>query len=99
MRILITICALVLFGSLPLFAKDTGEREKNVAKEEGVVEPVKKEKGLMDVKGGESADTMVSPRLQSPAVKGSIPVSGGVPVDEQEEKEKDLPYLDEDQDE
>ena len=99
MHILIAIAALVILFPLPLLSQDTGETEKAFGKEERVVEPVKKEKRLMDLTGGKSEDTNETVDEKTPTVRRRIPVTEGATVDKPAKQEKDLPYLDEDQDE
>ncbi len=93
MRTLIIICALVLFLLTPLYAQDTGEKEGE--REEKIVDPPKKKSGLMDLLGGKSAGTE---EKEAPGGTRADSMSENVAEDEREQKEKDLDYLDEDQD-
>ncbi len=93
MRTLIIICALVLFLLTPLYAQDTGEKEGE--REEKIVDPPKKKSGLMDLLGGKSAETK---KEKTPGDTRADTMSERVAEDEREQKEKDLDYLDEDQD-
>ena len=99
MHVRIAMCTLVLLFPLPLVAQDTGETEKAFANDKRVVEPVKKENRLMDLMAGGSEGTNKTVHEDTPGGTLSNSGSEGVTVDEAEEKEKDLPYLDEDQDE
>ena len=91
MPTLIIICALVLFFATPLYAQDGGVKEG----ERKIVDPPKKKSGLMDLLGGKSAETK---KEKTPGETRADTMSERVAEDEQEQREKDLDYLDEDQD-
>ena len=93
MRTFIIICALVLFFSPPLDAQDRGVQEGE--REEKIVDPPKKKSGPMDLLGGKSAETK---KEKTPGDTRADTMSERVAEDEREQKEKDLDYLDEDQD-
>ena len=100
MHILITICALVLCVALPLYAQDPGETERAIGKKEKVLEPVKKETGLMDLLGSKKKeDTKGTTDKKTPVNTPSDSVSESLPVDESAGAEEELDYLDEDEEE
>ena len=100
MHILITIGALVLCVAMPLYAQETRETEKAIGKKEKVVEPVKKETGLMDLLGSKKKkDTKGTTDKKTPVTTPSDSMSESIPVDETAGEQEELDYLDEDEEE